>query len=180
MRIADGARVVLLPDAEALILASRKVVEEHLARPEPVYGLNTGLGHMRNERMPAEALAAYQVAIVRLHEGAIGRPLPTRLVRAAMAVRLAGIARGGSGMTLTARNAGRDDRRRRAPIVPEYGSVGASDLMSMACIARVLIGEGAAEFHGRSPDRRRAMRRADIPVIVLEAKEGRRRSPLTA
>ena len=57
---------------------------------------------MRNERMPADALAAYQVAIVRLHEGAIGRPLPTRIVRAAMAVRLAGIARGGSGMTLVA------------------------------------------------------------------------------
>jgi histidine ammonia-lyase len=173
VRIADGARVALMPDAESLILASRQVVEEHLAQPEPVYGLNTGLGHMRNERMPADALAAYQVAIVRLHEGAIGRPLPTRIVRAAMAVRLAGIARGGSGMTLVAaRTLAAMLDAAVHPIVPEYGSVGASDLMSMACIARVMIGEGAAEYEGERLSGAEAMRRAGIPVIVLEAKEG--------
>ena len=31
------------------------------------------------------------------HDGGIGEPLPTEVVRAAMAVRLNGIARGGSG-----------------------------------------------------------------------------------
>ena len=173
VRIADGAGVALTAQAEARIGASRAVVEEHLARPEPVYGLNTGLGHMRNERMPAGELLAYQVAIVRLHEGALGRPLPTRIVRAAMAVRLAGIARGGSGMTLAAaRTLAAMIDAGVHPVVPEHGSVGAADLMSMACVARVLIGEGTAEFEGERLTGGEAMRRAGITPIVLEAKEG--------
>jgi len=173
VRIADGAGVTLTQQAEGRIMASRAVVDEHLGLPEPVYGLNTGLGHMRNERMPEADLLAYQVAIVRLHDGALGRPLETRIVRAAMAVRLAGIARGGSGMTLAAaRTLAAMLDAGVHPIVPEHGSVGASDLMSMACIAQVLIGEGAAEYGGERLPGGEAMRRAGIQTPTLQAKEG--------
>jgi len=173
VRIAEGAPVELTADAEARVVASRAVVDEHLARPEPVYGLNTGLGHLRDERMPTDQLLAYQVGIVRIHDGALGRPLPATVVRAAMAVRLAGIVRGGSGMSLEATrtyaamlNAGVH------PVIPEVGSVGASDLMHMTAIALVLIGEGVAEFRGARVTGAEAMRRAGIPTITLQAKEG--------
>ena len=83
------------------------------------------------------------------HEGAIGEPLPTPVVRAAMAVRLNGIARGGAGASLPVAqalaallNAG------VTPVVARTGSVGASDLMHMAAIAQVLIGTGHAEVGG--------------------------------
>ena len=47
------------------------------------------------------------------HEGAIGEPLPTPVVRAAIAVRLNGIARGGAGASLpVAEGAGRAAQRR--------------------------------------------------------------------
>jgi histidine ammonia-lyase len=173
VRIAGGAGVRLTEVAEARVRASRAVVEEHLARPEPVYGLNTGLGHMRDERMPDDQLLAYQVAIVRLHDGAFGPPLPTAVVRAAMAVRLAGIVRGGSGMTLdAARTYAAMLTAGVHPILHEAGSVGASDLMHMTAIAMVAIGEGVAEFEGDQLPGREAMRRAGIPTITLLPKEG--------
>src|SRR3989337_3476284 len=97
VRMAGGAPVELTAAAEARVIASRDVVEEQLARPEPVYGLNTGLGHMRDERLTDEELRDYQELTVRMHDGGLGPPLPVAAVPAAMAVRLAGFGRGGAG-----------------------------------------------------------------------------------
>ena len=173
VRIANGAGVELLPAAVERIEASRAVVDRQLERPEPVYGLNTLLGHARDERMPEDALLAYQVATVRLHDGGLGPSLPTAVVRAAMAVRLAGIVRGGSGATLpVARTYVAMLEAGVHPIVPEHGSVGASDLMHMAAIAQVMIGSGAAEYQGRRLSGAEAMGRAGIPLVELKAKDG--------
>ena len=96
-RIAHGAPVALAPDAVERIRASRAIVDALVDGPALIYGLNTGLGHLRDVRVPRETLRQYQELIVAAHEGAIGDPLPTPVVRAAIAVRLNGIARGGAG-----------------------------------------------------------------------------------
>jgi histidine ammonia-lyase len=173
LRIAAGARVELSQEAVARIRASRDVVEAALSGPGLVYGLNTGLGHMRNERMPVESLIRYQEAMITSHAGAIGPPLSTAVVRAAMAARVNGFARGGSGATLAAAetlvamlNAGVH------PIVPETGSVGASDLMHMASIAEVAIGRGRAELAGEVVGGGEALQRAGIPPLALQPKDG--------
>jgi histidine ammonia-lyase len=171
--VARGARVELTAAAEARVAAGRSVVEEYLAGPEPVYGLNTGLGHARDERLPAEELLRYQELMVRTHDGGLGPPLPTPVVRAAMAVRLAGIVRGGSGVTVTlARTLAAMLNAGVHPIVPSNGSVGASDLMHMGAIARVVIGFGFAEHAGERLSGAEAMRRAGIPTLRLQPKEG--------
>ena len=105
--IAAGARVELAPDARERIAASRAVVDRLVHGDALIYGLNTGLGHMRNERVPLEMLRAYQQAVVVSHAGAIGDPLPTEVVRATMAVRLAGFAVGGSGISPAVADASR-------------------------------------------------------------------------
>ena len=97
--IAGGAPTALGQTARERIAASRAVVDRLASGPTLIYGLNTGLGHMRNERVPVEAIEASQVLTVRSHAGGIGRPLPVAVVRAAMAVRVAGFARGGSGVS---------------------------------------------------------------------------------
>src|SRR3989304_6043748 len=149
VRIAGGAPVELTAAAEARVVASRDVVEEQLARPEPVYGLNTGLGHMRDQRLTDEELRDYQELTVRMHDGGLGPPLPVPVGRAALAVRLAGFVRGGAGVRLiTARAFAAMLNAGVHPIVPSNGSVGASDLMHMAAIAQVLIGGGSAEYLG--------------------------------
>jgi histidine ammonia-lyase len=173
LRIAHGAQVALATDAIERIRASRAIVDALVDGPALIYGLNTGLGHLRDERVPRETLRRYQELIVAGHEGAIGDPLPATVVRAAMAVRLNGIARGGAGASLPVAqglaallNAG------VTPVVAHVGSVGASDLMHMAAIAQVLIGQGRADLDGEILSGAEALRRAGLEPVVLEPKDG--------
>ena len=110
---------------------------------------------------------------MRMHDGGLGPPLPVPVVRAAMAVRLAGFVRGGAGVRLiTARGVAAMLNAGVHPIVPANGSVGASDLMHMAAIAQVLIGGGSADHLGTRLPGADAMRRAGIPLLALGPKEG--------
>jgi histidine ammonia-lyase len=173
IRIVRGAPLRLTSDAIARMEESRAVVEAALAGPTLVYGLNTGLGHLRNQRLATEDLIAYQDAIIRSHIGGFGPPLPTDAVRAAIAVRVIGITRGGSGAspvvatTLASMlNAGVH------PIVPTFGSVGASDLMHMAAIADVAVGRGSAEFRGSTVPGADALQAGGVSPLALAPKDG--------
>jgi histidine ammonia-lyase len=171
--VADGAHVRLGPAALERIRAARHVVDALVAGDELIYGLNTGLGHMRDVRVSTDVLREYQTAIVASHAGAIGPPLPRRVVRAAMFARVVGIAAGGAGAS-----PGVVDQlvalleRRVTPVVPAIGSVGAADLLHMACIAEVLIGEGRAEIDGEVLPGAEALARVGLSPIVLEPKDG--------
>ena len=54
--VARGAAVHLAPEARCLIRSSRVVIDQVLATGQPVYGLNTGVGHMKDVRLPEDAL----------------------------------------------------------------------------------------------------------------------------
>ena len=173
VRICGGEQVELGPAATARIDASRAVVDRLVDGEALIYGLNTGLGHMRNERVPREMLEASQQMTVRAHAGAIGPELPPEIVRAAMAVRLAGIALGGSGASppiavayAAMLNAG------VTPVVRLTGSIGAADLMHMADIALVAMGEGEAMLDGERLPGGEALRRAGIEPVRLAPKDG--------
>ncbi len=171
--VADGAPVRLGSDAIERIKAARAVVDALVAGDELIYGLNTGLGHMRDVRVPVEVLREYQIAIVASHAGAIGPPLPRRLVRAAMFARIVGIAAGGAGGSLAlAMQLVELLGRGVTPVVPAIGSVGAADLMHMACIAEVLIGQGQAEVEGEVLPGAEALARVGLTAIGLEPKDG--------
>jgi histidine ammonia-lyase len=173
LEVAHGAPVELGPDARALIGASRAVVDAALASGRPVYGLNTGVGHMKDVRLPEEEVRRLQQMLIMTHAGGVGPPLETELVRAAMAVRLNGIARGGSGASVAAAevlaamlNAGVH------PVVPAISSVGAGDLGQMACVAVVATGMGWAEHQGELLPGAQALARAGIQPLVLQPKDG--------
>src|SRR5439155_11232367 len=173
LQVADGMPIAIGGAARERIRAGRRIVDEAVHGTELVYGLNTGLGHLANERVSDEVLADYQEGIVRSHVGGLGPPLPARVVRAAMAARVAGFCRGGSGASepvadglVALLNAGVH------PIVPSVGSVGASDLMHMAAIAEVLIGGGHAELRGDLLGGGEALRRANLEPVRLAPKDG--------
>lgn len=171
--IAGGAEVRLSSDAVARIEASRNVVDRALEGDDLVYGLNTGLGHARNERLPDEILRSLQPITVAMHDGSMGGPLPVEVVRAAMAVRLNGIARGGSGATLaTAKTLESMLNAGVHPVVPATASVGAADLGHMAAIAMVAIGAGRALYDGIEMGGADALRAAGIAPLELEPKDG--------
>jgi len=140
----DRVRVGLAPEAAVRVTAARAVVDAHAARPEPVYGINTGFGALAEVVIPADQLAALQVNLIRSHAAGVDTPLSVAEVRAVMVLRANVLARGRSGIRLSTLdallaliNAGVHPR------VPSRGSVGASgDLAPLAHLALVLIGEG--------------------------------------
>lgn len=173
LAVIDGARVELADRVRRRIAASRAVVDRALAAGEAVYGLTTRVGHGKDTRLSQAEIRSAQRLLVMSHSGGIGPPLPTAIVRAAMAVRLNGIARGGSGAGLTvAETLAAMLNEGVHPLIPETGSVGAGDLAQMAGIAQVAIGMGRAEYRGEILSGGEALRRAGIAPLVLDGKDG--------
>jgi histidine ammonia-lyase len=155
---------------------------------EPIYSINTGFGSLAGRQAFATATDAEDLSrrLIISNASGIGAYLPEEVVRAAMLIRAASLARGYSAVsadlprTLAAMlNAG------VMPAVPEYGSLGASgDLIPLAHLAIVLsrpgaeLGEdvdadsGEAFLDGKLVSGQAAMRAAGIPRLALGAKEG--------
>ncbi len=169
----DGAPVTIGNFARTQIAAGRAVVDAALASGISIYGLNTQVGHGKDTRVRHEELERQQQMLVATHGGAFGPPLAKDIVRAAMMVRINGMAKGGSGASSAAAdtlvamlNAGVH------PVLPGTGSIGAADVGHMAGIAQVAIGAGTAEYDGEILPGGEALRRAGIPPLRLEGKDG--------
>lgn len=172
LEVADGASVTLSDDALELMGRSRAVVDSAIERGEAIYGVTTGVGHARDEMLPVEALEAFQPMLVEMHLGALGERLPTEMVRAGMAARLNGFARGGTGISLpVARSLEAMLNARIHPIFPRTGSVGTGDLGQLAILGRALLGRGEVEWDGRVTGAMEALEGAGIPVVSLRPKD---------
>ena len=168
------APVQIALSARPRILASRKVVEDIIARDAVVYGVSTGFGKLSDVRIPHEGLGELQLNLVRSHACGIGDPLSEPEVRAMMLLRANVLALGFSGIRFEIVEMLCEMLNRRVcPVVPEKGSVGASgDLAPLAHLALSLIGEGEAFFQGERMPSQDALRRAELKPQRLEAKEG--------
>jgi histidine ammonia-lyase len=171
----DGVSVEISQEARERVLASRKVVEDIIARDDAVvYGVTTGFGKLSDVRIPADQLRELQRNLVRSHACGIGLPLSEPEVRAMMLLRANVLALGLSGIRpaiieLLCQML----NRRLCPVIPEKGSVGASgDLAPLAHLALSMIGEGEAFFQGERMTGGEALRRAELEPQQLEAKEG--------
>lgn len=122
------------------IARAREVVDTLAAGDMPVYGLNTGLGGNLAHRLSPGEVAAFQRQIVAGRAVATGPSLGARIGRGWLLYRLLSAAKGASGISpalfdhLVALWGGGF-----APAIPEYGSIGASDLTQNACAAMELL-----------------------------------------
>src|SRR5246127_1502108 len=169
-----GETVQISPVAQPRILASRKVVEEIIARDAVVYGVTTGFGKLSDVRIPRDALNELQLNLVRSHACGIGEPLSEPEVRAMMLLRANVLTLGFSGIRPEIiQMLGEMLNRRVHPVVPAKGSVGASgDLAPLAHLALTIIGEGEAFLDGERMESSEALRRAKLTPAQLAAKEG--------
>src|SRR6266511_3938659 len=169
-----GEAVQISPVAQPRILASRKVVEEIIARDAVVYGVTTGFGKLSDVRIPRDALNELQLNLVRSHACGIGEPLSEPEVRAMMLLRANVLTLGFSGIRLEIiQMLGEMLNRRVHPVVPGKGSVGASgDLAPLAHLALTIIGEGEAFLDGERMESSEALHRAKLRPATLGAKEG--------
>jgi histidine ammonia-lyase len=174
-RVAEGARpVTLARPAWADIARARHLVEQALASGRPIYGVNTGFGKLAQTRIAADELKLLQRSLVLSHAAGVGAPLADHVVRLVIALKIASLARGYSGVRPVVVERLLDILNQDVlPEIPEQGSVGASgDLAPLAHLSAVLIGEGHARFQGETMSARAALARAGLHPIELEAKEG--------
>jgi phenylalanine ammonia-lyase len=170
----SGEPISIAGSARARIAMGRTRLLELLARGERIYGVNTGIGGNVGISLAPDQMELLQHNLMHELGCATGQPLPAGAVRAAMLLRIATFLGGSSAVRLQLVEALAELLNRGVtPVVPRYGSVGASgDLMPSAYIARVLLGEGEAEFQGRRMPASEALAAARIAPIRLAAKEG--------
>jgi len=171
-----GQHVVLSGDESFRrhIRRSREALERKLAAGEVVYGVNTGFGGNARYVIPSDELAHHQQNLLEFLSCGVGEALPEEAVRAAILLRANALARGLSAVRLVVIERLLDLLNHGiTPIVPRYGSVGASgDLCPSAYITRVMAGRGEACYQGRRVPAADALREARIEPLSLEAKEG--------
>jgi len=153
--------------------AARAIVER-LAEAEPKYGISTGFGALATVAIPPERRRALQAALIRSHAAGMGDPVEDEVVRAMVFLRARTLALGFSGARPLVAQAMVDILNAGiSPIVPEYGSLGASgDLAPLAHGALALLGEGDVVHNGTTRPAADALRDAGLAPIELAEKEG--------
>ena len=169
-----GATPTLDPACGHAVKSSAETVARIVAKGEPVYGINTGFGKLASVRIPAEDLEKLQRNIVLSHAAGVGEPTPLPIARLMMALKLASLAQGASGIrpaTLALLEAMLV--KGVIPVVPGQGSVGASgDLAPLSHMTEVMIGVGEAFTPtGRRPAVE-ALASVGLKPVVLGPKEG--------
>ena len=170
----QGAPATLDPRSAPVIAASAAAVERILAKGQPVYGINTGFGKLASVRIDDADLATLQRNIVLSHAAGTGDPSPVAIVRLMMALKLASLAQGASGIRPeTVALLGAMLERGVTPVVPAQGSVGASgDLAPLSHMTAAMIGVGEIDFDGERLPAAVALQRAGLAPVVLGPKEG--------
>jgi histidine ammonia-lyase len=169
-----GAAIALDPGCRSAIQRGALVVEKIVARGEPVYGVNTGFGKLASVKIDLEDLEALQRNIVLSHASGVGEATPAPIVRLMMALKLASLAQGASGVR--PKTVGMLEsllERSLIPVVPTQGSVGASgDLAPLAHMAAAMIGASEFFVDGRKVPAARALAEAGLEPLQLGPKEG--------
>ncbi|NUO18346.1 histidine ammonia-lyase [bacterium] len=185
-QVSNGAHVKLASTAVPQIEASRAWIarlEQAGANAPKVYGINTGFGSLKSEQFSVSDARRVSRNLIISHCSGTGEPFGERVVRAATLLRANALAQGRSGVRpIVIETLLEMLNRNVVPVVPSQGSLGASgDLAPLSHLAAVLSRDpnsdgdessGAAWFNGEKLSGAAAMRKAGIPRLILEAKEG--------
>jgi histidine ammonia-lyase len=172
--IYHGALPQLDPACREEVKSSAETVERMVAAGDPIYGVNTGFGKLASVRIPAQDLERLQRNIVLSHAAGVGDDTAPQVTRLMMALKLASLAQGASGIRLATLDLLEAMLTRDIiPVVPAQGSVGASgDLAPLSHMTAVMIGVGEAD----TPDGRlpaiQALERVGLRPVILGPKEG--------
>ena len=169
-----GAAAALDPSCRPAVEAGAAAVAALVAQHEPVYGINTGFGRLASVRIDDADLATLQRNLVLSHAAGVGEPLPAPIVRLVLALKVASLAQGASGVRwATVERLMELLRRDMLPVIPAQGSVGASgDLAPLAHLAAALIGEGEMSVAGKRMHAVKALSAAGLAPLDFAPKEG--------
>ena len=173
---AGRARAALSDDPlfRAAIARGADFLDRLLREDGAIYGVTTGYGDSCTVPIAPELVAELPHHLVTFHGVGLGAYFTPAQTRAVMAVRLASLCKGYSGVSVglleqivALLDAG------LLPLIPSEGSVGASgDLTPLSYLAAVLCGEREVWRDGAQVPAAQALREAGITPLRLRPKEG--------
>jgi len=169
----EGEKIQLDSESRDKVNDSYQFLKK-FAKNKVIYGINTGLGPMAQYRIDDDKLVDLQYNLIRSHSAGAGNKIPDVYVKASMLVRMRAIMQGFSGihpscieLLQTLINAD------VYPFIPEHGGVGASgDLVQLAHLALVLIGEGHVTYKGELQLTKDIFEKLNIKPIEVKLREG--------
>jgi histidine ammonia-lyase len=172
---ARRARPVLSGDPAfaARIEAGAALLDRILREDGVVYGVTTGYGDSCDTEIPPALVAELPQRLFTYHGCGLGTPFTPEQTRAILAVRLASLCRGqsGVGMELLRGLVGLLEHD-VLPVIPSEGSVGASgDLTPLSYVAAVLCGEREVWNDGAATPALPALAAAGLRPLRLRPKE---------
>ncbi|HOO28327.1 MAG TPA: aromatic amino acid lyase, partial [Lachnospiraceae bacterium] len=168
------AEVSISKEAVEKMRKSRARVEQIVESEVPTYGINTGFGDFSTISIDKGNIKNIQKNLILSHCVATGKPYEKEVVLAIMLLRANALCIGFSGIRPeVVQTLVKMINQKVIPVIPQKGSLGASgDLAPLAHMVLPLIGYGKAVYEGEELDGADAMKRAGIPLVELEAKEG--------
>lgn len=167
-------KVEVSPESMSKVEQSRRAVEEIVAKERVVYGVTTGFGKFSDVLIRKEDTEELQLNLIRSHACGVGDPFSEIVSRAMLLLRANTLLKGFSGVRrILVETLIKLINSSIHPVIPQQGSLGASgDLIPLAHLALVLIGEGEVIYKGKRCPPKEAFEAEGISPIVLQAKEG--------
>ena len=169
-----GAPVAIDRSSRPRVNAGADMVRGIVARGEPVYGVNTGFGKLASASIAPQDLGALQRNLVLSHACGVGELLPPDVVRLVMALKIASLLHGVSGVRFESIEHLHACLAHDAlPCIPAQGSVGASgDLAPLAHLCAGLMGIGDMMVAGERMPAAAALDRFGLVPLAPGPKEG--------
>lgn len=170
----ESVKLALDDSARSAVEHAYQTVQSVLTNRQTVYSINTGFGALAQIRISDEDLTALQRNLLLSHATGVGAYLPAHVVRLALLLKINGLARGYSGVSIALiESLIALFNHRIYPCIPSKGSVGASgDLAPLAHLSLLLIGEGKAHLNDKIISASQALKHARIMPHTLQPKEG--------
>ncbi|MFD2871790.1 histidine ammonia-lyase [Mucilaginibacter ximonensis] len=165
--------VALSPAALSKIDTNFKFLQ-NFSSNKLIYGINTGFGPMAQYKVSEENLLQLQYNLIRSHSSGSGNLLTPIQAKALMIARLNSLIQGYSGVhtdivELLTELINKDI----TPCVFDHGGVGASgDLVQLAHLGLVLIGEGEVIYEGTLQSTAQVFKRLNIKPLSIHVREG--------
>lgn len=139
-----------------------------------IYGINTGFGPMAQYKVSEENLLQLQYNLIRSHSSGSGALLSPVFTKALMIARLNSLIQGYSGVHPDIINLLKQlINNDITPVVFEHGGVGASgDLVQLAHLGLVLIGEGEVTYQGEMQPAADVFNKLNIKPLSIRVREG--------
>lgn len=173
-RILFGKEELTLDEAALQQVRDNFLFLEKFSAKKLIYGINTGFGPMAQYRINEEDTLQLQYNLIRSHSSGAGKCLPPLLTKGLMIARLSSFMQAHSGIhpdvVLLLRELINKDVY---PCIFEHGGVGASgDLVQLAHLALVLIGEGEVLYEGSIQPTAGVLARLQLQPLTVHIREG--------